>query len=338
VAVEVPRLRRSEQRDLWRRCLGRTRPAAVDEVMRAFDLSAVEIASVAATAASADTDLAGWLWDACRRQTRPALEGLSQRVSSGASFADLVLPDDQFEAVRSIVAHAPHRFAVAETFEATERGHGLVALLCGPSGTGKTLAAEAIANELSLDLFRVDLASVVSKWVGETEKHLRTILDAADRGSAVLLFDEADALFGKRSEVHDSQDRFANIEVGYLLQRLESYRGIALLTTNLRSVLDTAFTRRIRYVVQFPHPDAALRARIWRRIFPDGVEVEGLDFERLALLDLVGGSIHNIAVHAALDAAAEGGPVTVEHVRRGTVREYAKLDRPLTRTEAVGLR
>jgi ATPase family associated with various cellular activities (AAA) len=337
VAVEVPRLRRSEQRDLWRRCLGRTRPAAVDEVMRAFDLSAVEIASVAATAASADTDLAGWLWDACRRQTRPALEGLAQRVSSGASFADLVLPDDQFEAVRSIVAHAPHRFAVAETFEATERGHGLVALLCGPSGTGKTLAAEAIANELSLDLFRVDLASVVSKWVGETEKHLRTILDAADRGSAVLLFDEADALFGKRSEVRDSQDRFANIEVGYLLQRLESYRGIALLTTNLRSVLDTAFTRRIRYVVQFPHPDAELRAQIWRGVFPAGVEVDGLDFDRLALLDLTGGSIHNIAVHAVLDAVARDGVVTVEEVRRATVREYGKLDRPLTRTEAVGL-
>jgi hypothetical protein len=336
LAVDLPRLRRSEQRDLWRRCLGRTR-LDVDTVIRAFDLSAVEIASVAATAASADTDLGGWLWDACRRQTRPTLEGLARRVRSRASLADLVLPDEQLDAVRAIVAHAPHRLAVAETFEGTERGHGLVALLCGPSGTGKTLTAEVIANELSLDLFRVDLASVVSKWVGETEKHLRTILDAADRGSSVLLFDEADALFGKRSEVRDSQDRFANIEVGYLLQRLESYRGIALLTTNMRSVLDTAFTRRIRYVVQFPHPDAALRKRIWERVFPDGLEVEGIDCGRLALLDLSGGSIHNIAVHAALDAAVGGGPVTVEHVRRGTVREYAKLERPLTRAEAVGL-
>jgi hypothetical protein len=334
VTIEVPRLRRSEQRDLWRRCLGRDARA---DVVGAFDLGAAEIALVASTAASADVALAEWLWDGCRRQTRPALEGLAARVRSRASLGDLVLPEDQLGTVHAIVAHAPHRFAVAETFEATERGHGLVALLCGPSGTGKTLAAEAIANELRLDLFRIDLASVVSKWVGETEKHLRTILDAADRGSAVLLFDEADALFGKRSDVHDSQDRFANIEVGYLLQRLESYRGIALLTTNLRSVLDTAFTRRIRYVVQFPHPDAALRARIWRGVFPEGVDVEGLDFDRLALLDLTGGSIHNIAVHAVLDAAVEDGPVTVEHVRRGTVREYAKLDRPLTRAEAVGL-
>jgi hypothetical protein len=338
VAVDVPRLGRAEQRDLWRRCLGGARPDAADEVTRAFDLSAVELASVAATAASADVDLARWLWDACRLQTRPALEALARRAGSRATLADLVLPSDQHDAVRAIVAHAPHRLTVAETFAATERGHGLVALLCGPSGTGKTLAAEAIANELRLDLFRVDLAAVVSKWVGETEKHLRTILDAADRGSAVLLFDEADALFGKRSEVRDSQDRFANIEVGYLLQRLESYRGIALLTTNMRSALDTAFTRRIRYVVQFPHPDAALRARIWQGVFPDGVEVVGLDFDRLAVLDLTGGSIHNIAVHAALDAAAAGGPVTVQHVRRATVREYAKLDRPLTRAEAVGLR
>jgi hypothetical protein len=328
VAVELPRLPRAEQRELWRRGLGGSAP---DDIVAAFDLAAAEIASLAATAAEGD------LWDACRRQTRPALEGHAARVRSRATLADLVLPDDQLETVRAIVAHAPHRFAVAERFDATERGHGLVALFSGPSGTGKTLAAEAIANELSLDLFRVDLASVVSKWVGETEKHLRAILDAADRGSSVLLFDEADALFGKRGEVRESQDRFANIEVGYLLQRLEAYRGIALPTTNLRSALDAAFTRRIRYVVQFPHPETSLRARIWRGIFPESVEVDGLDFDRLALLDLTGGSIHNIAVHAALDATAAGGPVTVRHVRTATVREYAKLDRPLTRTEAVGL-
>jgi ATPase family associated with various cellular activities (AAA)/Winged helix domain, variant len=327
-AMEVPRLRRAEQRELWRRGLGGDAP---EDVLAGFDLAAAEIAGLAATAADGD------LWDAARRQTRPELEGHATRVRSRATIADLVLPDEQLDAVRAIVAHAPHRFAVAERFDATERGHGLVALFSGPSGTGKTLAAEAIANELSLDLFRVDLASVVSKWVGETEKHLRAILDAADRGSSVLLFDEADALFGKRGEVRESQDRFANIEVGYLLQRLEAYRGIALLTTNLRSALDTAFTRRIRYVVQFPHPETSLRARIWRGVFPESVDVAGLDFDRLALLDLTGGSIHNIAVHAALDAAAAGGPVTVEHVRRATVREYAKLDRPLTRTEAVGL-
>jgi SpoVK/Ycf46/Vps4 family AAA+-type ATPase len=263
---------------------------------------------------------------------------LAQRVDSRARWEDLVLPDEQLEAVRTIAAHAPHRLAVADAFETSDRGHGLVALFAGPSGTGKTLAAEVIANELGLDLFRIDLSSVVSKWIGETEKHLRSILDAADRGSAVLLFDEADALFGKRSEVRDSHDRFANIEVGYLLQRLETYRGIALLTTNMRSALDSAFTRRIRYVVQFPYPDVELRARIWRRVFPSSVAVDGLDFGRLARLDLSGGSIHNIAVHAALDAAVDGSAVTVEHVRRGAAREYANLDRPFTQAEAGGLR
>ena len=338
IAIATPRLRPREQRELWRRALGDADSASVDGLVRAFDLGAAEIAGVAASAGVAEGEPGPWLWDACRRATRPALDGLAQRVRSQARWEDLVLPPDQGDAVRTIVAHAPHRLAVAEAFSSSSRGHGLVALFAGPSGTGKTLAAEVIANELGLDLFRVDLSSVVSKWIGETEKHLRTILDAADRGSAVLLFDEADALFGKRSEVRDSHDRFANIEVGYLLQRLETYRGIAVLTTNMRSAVDSAFTRRIRYVVQFPHPNAELRERIWQRAFPPGVTCRGLDFARLARLDLAGGSIHNIAVHAALDAAAAGSDVTVEHVRRGVLREYAKLERPLTEVEAVGLR
>ena len=333
--VEVPRPRAAEQRELWRRYLGAAGARAVAPATRAFDLAASDIAAIAATAPEPDLER---VWDACRRRSRPALDSLAQRVRSPATWDDLVLPEDQMDAVRTIAAHAPHRLAVADAFDAGDRGSGLVALLHGASGTGKTLAAEVIANDLGLDLFRVDLASVVSKWVGETEKHLRTLLDAADRGSAVLLFDEADALFGKRSEVRDSHDRFANIEISYLLQRLEAYRGVALLTTNLRTSLDTAFTRRIRYVVAFPHPGPELRRRIWERVFPDGVAVRGLDYEQLAQLDLTGGSIRNIAVHAALDAAVGGGPVTLEHVRRGVVREYAKLERPPTAHEAVGLR
>jgi len=334
--VDVPRPRPAEQRDLWRRYLGAAGARAVEPAVRAFDLAAADIAAVAA-AGTGELRLER-VWDACRRQSRPALDGLAQRVRSQATWDDLVLPPDQLDAVRTIAAHAPHRLVVADAFDGGARGSGLVALLHGPSGTGKTLAAEVIANDLGLDLFRVDLASVVSKWVGETEKHLRTLLDAADRGCAVLLFDEADALFGKRSEVRDSHDRFANIEIGYLLQRLETYRGVALLTTNMRTSLDAAFTRRIRYVVPFPHPGPELRRRIWQRAFPDGVAVERLDFELLAQLDLTGGSIRNIAVHATLDAAVAGGPVTLEHVRRGAVREYAKLERPPTAGEAVGLR
>jgi hypothetical protein len=337
VAVELPRLCGDEQRALWLDALGEDARTVVHEAVSAFDLGASDIARVAASARSAEGELGRWLWEASRRETRPSLDGLAQHVVSRACWDDLVLPDEQLDAVRTIAAHASHRLAVADAFDATARGHGLIALFTGPSGTGKTLAAEVIANELGLDLFRVDLSAVVSKWIGETEKHLRTVLDAADRGSAVLLFDEADALFGKRSEVHDSHDRFANIEVGYLLQRLEAYRGIALLTTNLRSSLDSAFTRRIRYVIQFPFPGIELRTRIWHRAFPGTVEVERFDYDRLALLDLSGGSIHNIAVHASLDAAVDGTAVTVKHLRRATMREYSKLDRPLTQIEAAGL-
>src|SRR5207248_4876529 len=148
------------------------------------------------------------------------------------------------------------------------RGLGISALFAGASGTGKTMAAEVLANELYLDLYRIDLSQVVSKYIGETEKNLRRVFDAAEEGGAILLFDEADALFGKRSEVKDSHDRYANIEVGYLLQRMEAYQGLAILTTNLKNSLDTAFLRRIRFVVQFPFPDAAQRAEIWRHIFP----------------------------------------------------------------------
>ena len=173
----------------------------------------------------------------------------------------------------------------------SQRGFGVAALFAGPSGAGKTLAAEVLANELNLDLFRIDLSAVVSKWVGETEKNLRRVFDAAEEGSAVLLFDEADALFGKRSEVKDSHDRYANIEVSYLLQKLEAYRGLAILTTNLRSHIDEAFLRRLRFVIEFPFPTSAERARIWARAFPGQTPVEGLSIERMAQLNVVGGAI-----------------------------------------------
>ena len=161
--------------------------------------------------------------------------------------------------------------------EQSNRGLGLSALFSGPSGTGKTLAAEILANELRLDLFRIDLSAVVSKYIGETEKNLRRVFDAAEEGGAVLLFDEADALFGKRSEVKDSHDRYANVEVSYLLQRMEAYRGLAILTTNMKEALDPAFLRRLRFVVQFPFPDQAHRAEIWRRIFPAKTPTDELD-------------------------------------------------------------
>src|SRR4030095_10947288 len=164
-----------------------------------------------------------------------------------------------------------HRLAVYDTWGFAAqgaRGLGISALFAGESGTGKTMAAEVLANELHLDLYRIDLASTVSKYIGETEKNLGRVFDAAEDSGAILLFDEADALFGKRSEVRDSHDRYANIEVSYLLQRMEAYRGLAILTTNLKTALDQAFQRRLRFVVQFPFPDERYRAAIWQRVFP----------------------------------------------------------------------
>jgi SpoVK/Ycf46/Vps4 family AAA+-type ATPase len=186
-----------------------------------------------------------------------------------------------------------------------------------------------LANETALDLYRIDLSSVVSKYIGETEKNLRRVFDAAEAGGAILLFDEADALFGRRSEVRDSHDRYANVEISYLLQRMEEYRGLAILTTNMRSALDSAFLRRIRFIVEFAFPGAQERAAIWRRAFPAQAPVEPLDIPALARLDLTGGSIRNVALNAAFLAADAGEPVTMAHVARAVQSEYAKLQKPV---------
>ncbi len=198
------------------------------------------------------------------------------------------------------------------------------------------MAAEVLANELRLDLYRIDLSQVVSKYIGETEKNLARVFEAAEGAGAILLFDEADALFGKRSEVKDSHDRYANIEVSYLLQRMESYRGLAILTTNIKSALDPAFLRRIRFVVQFPFPDAVLRAEIWRRIFPPETPTDGLDVYRLAQLNIPGGSIRNIALRAAFLAADAAEPVRMNHLLAAARSEYSKIEKPLTELEIGG--
>jgi SpoVK/Ycf46/Vps4 family AAA+-type ATPase len=234
--------------------------------------------------------------------------------------------------LRLLSAHARHRVTVYEEWGmrmGRTTGLGSTAVFAGPSGTGKTLAAEVLANDLDLDLYRVDLSAVVSKYVGETEKNLRRVFDAADHGSAVLLFDEADALFGKRSEVKDSHDRYANVEVSYLLQRMEAYRGLALLTTNMPESIDTAFLRRVRFLVTFPFPDEAMRVELWRRAFADETPTRGLDVLALAQLDVAGGTIRNIAVNAAFLAAEAAGPVTMEHVLRAARIEGGKLGRPM---------
>jgi hypothetical protein len=351
VGIEVGGLSSAEQRVAWREALG---PAAeslnghVEQLVAQFDLTKDLIQDATAEAlgrasvSSIDVrarDLGRALWDACRDHARPRLEDLAQRIQSGTTWDQLVLPEAQLQILQDVAAHVRHRTTVYETWGfglAGTRGLGISALFAGASGTGKTMAAEVIANELRLDLYRVDLSSVVSKYIGETEKNLRRIFDAAEQGGVVLLFDEADALFGKRSDVKDSHDRYANIEVSYLLQRMECYKGLAILTTNMRSALDTAFLRRLRFVVQFPFPDAAHRAEIWRRVFPEKTPLENVDAQVLSSLNVSGGNIRNIALNAAFLAADEGKPIRMMHVLRAARSEYAKLEKPLTDSEVEG--
>ncbi len=198
------------------------------------------------------------------------------------------------------------------------------------------MAAEVLANELRLDLYRIDLSSLISKYIGETEKNLRQVFDAAESGGAILLFDEADAVFGRRSEVRNSHDRYANIEVSYLLQRLESYRGLVILTSNQPQSLDAAFSRRIRFTVNFPFPDATQRAEIWRRAFPADTPTENLQIDKLARLTLAGGHIRNLALNAAFLAADDNEPVRMKHLLAAAQSEYAKLEKSLSTSETAG--
>ncbi|MEL6262057.1 MAG: AAA family ATPase [Cyanobacteria bacterium J06626_6] len=279
------------------------------------------------------------LWAACRQQARLRLDDLAQRLEPVATWDELVLPAVQMQTLKAIVSSVQQRSQVYEDWgfgQKSRRGLGISALFAGGSGTGKTMSAEVLAQALSLDLYRIDLSAVVSKYIGETEKNLRRIFDAAEQGGVILLFDEADALFGKRSEVKSSHDRHANIEVSYLLQRMESYRGLAILTTNFKNAIDGAFLRRIRFVVSFPFPDATQRAEMWRRVFPAQTPTQSLAPEKLARLTVAGGNIYSIAMNAAFLASAEASPVTMRHLLQAAQSEYGKLGKKLTDTEVRG--
>jgi hypothetical protein len=334
-----------EQKLLWQQALGQTVSrlnGSLDGVASQFRLSAHSILSAgmelqAALTASDRPDAT--LWSAVRSLGRPKLDDLAQRIEPAAGWDDLILPEPQNATLRQIAAHARYRLKVHGDWGFAgkgARGLGISALFAGESGTGKTMAAEVMANELHLDLYRIDLSSVVSKYIGETEKNLRRVFDAAEDSGAILLFDEADALFGKRSEVRDSHDRYANIEVSYLLQRMEGYRGLAILTTNMKAALDTAFQRRLRFVVQFPFPDQEHRREIWRRIFPTATPVKELDYAKLARLHVAGGSIRNIALNAAFLAAEAGEPVGMSHLLQAAHSEAGKRERPLSDAETRG--
>jgi ATPase family associated with various cellular activities (AAA) len=348
-SYEVNKPPSAAQRRIWKQALG---PAAanlngtLDSIAGQFRFSAETIFRLAgaslrepaAVAADADT-----LWHACRTASRPRLQELAERIAvandQAASWEDLILPELQRKTLHQMTLQLRHRMKVYESWGFAARGRrglGLSALFAGPSGTGKTLAAEVLAGELKLDLYRIDLSAVVSKYIGETEKNLKQVFDAAEGGGVLLLFDEADALFGKRAEVKDSHDRYANIEVSYLLQRMESFQGLAILTSNFKSSLDKAFQRRLRFTVDFPFPDAPQREAIWARIFPGETPTRGLNHRLLAQLNMAGGNIRNIALNAAFLAAASDSPVEMEHLLQATRQEAIKIERPLSDMEIRG--
>jgi hypothetical protein len=347
ITVDVPAPTMAEQFTLWREALGAAAAGLerdVDRIVGQFSMSPASIRAVVedATAGRAHDSrdaLRDALWLGCRAQARPAVEALAQRIDPVASWRDLILPEAQHRILRDIAANARQRAKVYEEWgfgHGGGRGLGISVLFAGASGTGKTLAAEVLAHDLGVDLYRIDLSQVVSKYIGETEKNLRRVFAAAEHGGCALLFDEADAIFGKRSEVKDSHDRYANIEVSYLLQRMESYRGIAILTTNHRSSLDPAFLRRLRFVIDFPFPDEAERLAIWKRVFPSATPLHCLDWQQLAKLNVPGGVIRNIAVLGAFLAADAGEAVGMPHLLQAAQTEYAKLERPLTQAEVAG--
>ncbi len=336
VPVTLPDVPRSTE--IWRNCLpGGTAELWAAELAARFRLApgqiraAVELAEDARLMRGESSDLTlAEVSAACRQQSNNRLGELAVRVPPHSGWGELVLPDDQLAHLRDVCAQVRHHYQVFERWgfgAKLSHGKGLSVLFSGPPGTGKTMAAEVLAGDVDLDLYKVDLSGVVSKYIGETEKNLARIFAEARTSNAILFFDEADALFGKRAEVSDAHDRYANIETSYLLQKMEEYEGVVILATNLRQNLDEAFTRRIRCVIEFPFPDPDSRARIWRTLFPPEAPVAaGIDFAELARdYPVAGGNIKNIVLNAAFVAAADGGVIDRRHIVHGTRREFEKL-------------
>ena len=320
--------------------------AAVEQLVGVFSLPACRIRSVCAGArgllvaergaAGPERSFASAVWQACRVQARPDLDAYARRLKGNSRFEDLCVGPRTRATLEKICNQIRHRGVVHGRWDVggkSRRGLGVSALFAGPSGTGKTLAAEVIGNELDLDVYQVDLSATVSKYIGETEKNLERVFDAAEGSGVILLFDEADALFGKRTEVKDSHDRHANVEIGYLLQRLEAYQGLAILTTNLREDLDQAFLRRLRFIVEFAHPNALERLGLWRGALHGGVPVADVDLEALASLPLTGGQIRNVVMNAAFAAAAAERSLDGALLREAIVHELEKSGQRLAHGE-----
>jgi hypothetical protein len=335
--IDVAKPTTAEQRAVWTSALGEAHAASAARLSAQFDLSVAAIRRIVRETGGPDEpDLLQRLWARAAAATRLGVHTLAQRIDAKATWDDLVLPAAEIAVLRQIANQVRGRHVVYDEWGfrgRMNRGFGISALFFGDSGVGKTMAAEVIANDLALPLHRIDLSAMVSKWVGETEKNIQTVFQAAEDGGGILFFDEADALFGKRTEVQHSQDRFANIEINFLLQRMESYRGLVILATNMKGALDSAFMRRLRFIVNFPFPGPKERREIWVKAFPAGVTLSGIDYDRLARLNLTGGSIHNIALAAAFAAASAGGKVTMPILLEAARLEMRKLERPINEND-----
>jgi len=342
VELALPAADSADRAAAWHAALGRhgrsVDAAVLESLAQRFPLPRARIAIAAESAlrtpSGATPDgLESALWQAARRHSGQSLAQLAERVSKPHTWQHLVLPEATLNQVREVAGAIAQRERVFEDWrmaERTGRGKGLMALFAGASGTGKTMTAAVIARELGYELYRIDLAAVVSKYIGETEKNLDRIFRAARHSNAMLFFDEADALLGKRSEVKDAHDRYANIEVAYLLQKMEDHDGVVILASNLAKNLDQAFARRMQYVVEFPRPAAALRERLWRGMFPAAAPLAGdIDFGFLAAqFDTSGGEIQTIALDAAFLASAEGDVIGMSHLVKAMGRHQLKMGNP----------
>lgn len=348
--IEISRPQEGAQRSLWSKFLAAAKidyaSSDLGQLTSRFNLNGGQIAEVvrlaqqSATVQNPDKPQLTMsnLFCSCRFISQPKLSSLARKITPKYSWKHLVLPDDQLQQLKELVLQVKHRNTVMNDWGFAEKlslGRGVNALFAGPSGTGKTMSAEIIADDLKLDLYKIDLSAVVSKYIGETEKNLNRIFTEAEYSNSILFFDEADALLGKRSEVKDAHDRYANIEISYLLQKMEEYEGITILATNLRQNIDDAFVRRIRLIIEFPFPEEAYRERIWRGIWPKGVQLSAqVDHKFLARqFRLSGGNIRNIALAAAFFAAENGRLVTMEHLIQATKREFRKMGKICGRAE-----
>jgi AAA+ superfamily predicted ATPase len=349
VSVEVPEPGFDAQRTLWRNGLadeGEVSNEDLETLAGKFRLPTANIADAVLAArgraTSRDPERPAVrlddLYAAARTQSTPILSDVARKIIPHYSWNDIVLPEDAQQQLREVCAFVEHRHLVYDVWGLGKRlamGKGLMSLFAGQSGTGKTMAADVMAGTLGLDLYKIDLSGVVSKYIGETEKNLASIFDEASTSNAILFFDEADALFGKRSEVKDAHDRYANIETAYLLQKMEEYSGVVILATNLKMNLDEAFLRRLHFVIDYPMPDEDDRRRIWQTTMPLTMPLtDDLDIPFLAKqFKIAGGNIRNIVLAAAFMAASEGSDVGMRHCIRAVRREYQKLGRMVTDAE-----